>query len=436
MNAAINRSERRAFVAQFRTRRTLRILCLVVFALLPFVTALIFTVFGASGRDAAETLRIVALLDGVIGLPLLTLSLIPFTKMPSLANLFTAYGLARTERFFGLSGVIFCLIHLCLSFRRLPDVIRIVPEIGANFVPAASFAVAIVLLIALALLWFLVDPWRGGLCPLLRAVRFWLTALIVVFALLQLVHLTETRLPRVVLYELVVLLALALVVSVFSVFVTPLRHARRFEVVSVEPLGADAVEATLEAKSERSAAEYQPGQSVGVAFGGGTFSAKPLFFLSDVAANQVRIAFPSQDGKTALDGKVKPGTEATLDFGRGIFDMRRLGTDGFVFIVDGFGISAAVSMLRALAEKRDRRDVMLVIGESASASGWFQEELRDLKERLRLNVVKFEGAVALIGENLGRYDYFVCGSKSLRKDVKRMLKGSKIPTANQWYEDI
>ena len=434
MNAAINRSERRAFVAQFRTRRTLRILCLVVFALLPFATALIFTVSGVS--DAVETLRIAALLSGVIGLPLLTLSLVPFTKMPSLANLFTASGLARTERFFGLSGVVLCLVHLCLSFRRLPDAVRIVPEIGANFVPASSFAVAVVLLIVLALLWLLVDPWRGGLCALLRALRFWLTALTVVFALLQLVHLTETRLPHVVLYELIVLLVLALIVSVFSVFAAPLRHARRFEVVSVEPLGADAVEATFEAESGRSAADYLPGQSAGVGLGGGTFSAKPLFYLSDISGNRVRIAFPSEDGKTALGGKVRAGAAATLDFGRGIFDMRRLGPDGFVFIVDGFGIAAAVAMLRALAEKRDRRDVTLFIGESASAAGWFQEELRDLEERLRLKVVKFEGAVALIGENLGRYDYFVCGSKSLRKDVKRALKGLKIPTANQWYEEI
>lgn len=434
MNAAINRSERRAFVAQFRTRRTLRILCLVVFALLPFATALIFTVSGVS--DAVETLRIAALLSGVIGLPLLTLSLVPFTKMPSLANLFTASGLARTERFFGLSGVVLCLGHLCLSFRRLPDAVRIVPVIGANFDPVASFAVAVVLLIVLALLWLLVDPWRGGLCALLRALRFCLTALTVVFALLQLVHLTETRLPRVVLYELIVLLVLALIVSFFSVFAMPLRHARRFEVVSVEPLGADAVEATFEAESGRSAADYLPGQSAGVGLGGGTFSAKPLFYLSDISGNRVRIAFPSEDGKTALGGKVRAGAAATLDFGRGIFDMRRLGPDGFVFIVDGFGIAAAVAMLRALAEKRDRRDVTLFIGESASAAGWFQEELRDLEERLRLKVVKFEGAVALIGENLGRYDYFVCGSKSLRKDVKRALKGLKIPTANQWYEEI
>lgn len=438
MNAAINRSERRAFVAQFRTRRLFCTVCLVLLALLPFLTALGAVLFKPGNPGVAVPLRIAAVLCGVCGLSLLTLSLIPFLRLPSLAKTFTVAELKRTERFLGFGGVVLCLISLGLSFQKLPGVLRIPPSFEMPLIPEVTLAIGIVALLAIGLLWEFVHPLRGGMCRFMRAVRFWLTALAVGFTLLQLIHSPETLLPEAVLYELAALSVIALLTAAYSSFLTPLEHTLQYEIISVEPIGSDAVEVTFERESERPVTDYLPGQSVGVSFSGGTYSVKPINYLSAAAGNQLRIVFPSKDGTTALDGVGKPGDEATFGFGRGTFDYRRLGTDGFVLIVDGFGISAAVAILRALAATRDRREVTLMIGASEMASGWFDEELNGLKERLRLKVAGGEGDVplGLIGENLNRFDYFVCGSKSLIAEARKALKAAKIPSTNQWYEEI
>ena len=113
MNAAVNRSERRAFVAALRSSRTFFIVGLVLVALLPMAAALI-TLRSGSGLGAA---RIAARLCGVLGLSLLTLSLVPFADLPCVARRFNPREAALMDRTVGLLGSILAAAHLILKFR-------------------------------------------------------------------------------------------------------------------------------------------------------------------------------------------------------------------------------------------------------------------------------------------------------------------------------
>ena len=215
--------------------------------------------------------------------------------------------------------------------------------------------------------------------------------------------------------------------------ILPLRSAR-YEISELVEIGADAVEATFVRKSGH--AVVLPGQSVGLALNGGAFSGKPLFYVSGVGKDgTLRAAFPG--GRDSL----RVGTKAAVGIAHGNFRLDRLGADGFVFIVDGYGIAAAIASLRTLAERRDTRKLTLIYRADSETAVWFAEELTRLEERLKLTVVRSIGE-PISAESIrrvyprerDRYDVFVCGSKPLRKAAGNAFRALKVPARNQWFE--
>lgn len=429
MNAAVNRSERRAFVAALRSSRTFFIVGLVLVALLPMAAALI-TLRSGSGLGAA---RIAARLCGVLGLSLLTLSLVPFADLPCVARRFNPREAALLDRTVGLLGSILAAAHLILKFRQLPEVVRVLPADRGGLLPTPTFVAMAAALAVLAVLWLTADPWRGGIHSALRIGRFWLTAAIVAFAFAQAYFAEAAARSPLVFYLWDALLLAAAIGAAVGGVVLPLRSAR-YEVSEIAEIGADAVETTFVRRTGH--AGVLPGQSVGLALNGGAFSGKPLFYVSGVGKDgTLCAAFPG--GRDSL----RVGTKAAVGIAHGNFRLDRLGADGFVFIVDGYGIAAAIASLRTLAERRDPRRLTLVYRADSETAVWFAGELARLEERLKLTVVR------LIGEPISaesirrvyprerdRYDVFVCGSKPLRKAARDAFKMLKVPAANQWFE--
>ena len=57
---------------------------------------------------------------------------------------------------------------------------------------------------------------------------------------------------------------------------------------------------------------------------------------------------------------------------------------GYFFLAGGIGIAPIISMLRALAERGDRRPLWLVLGNSRPDRATFLEEIEALRGRLDL----------------------------------------------------
>ena len=429
MNAAVNRSERRAFVAALRSSRTFFIAGLVLAALLPTGAAL-FTLRSGVGLDAGW---IAARLCGVMGLSLLTLSLVPFADLPCVAGRFNPREAASIDRAVGLTGLTFAAAHLLLKFRQLPEIVHVLPAERGGLLPGPTFVAIAGALAVLAVLRLTADPWRGGIHSALRIGRFWLTAAVVAFALAQAYFAEAPDLSPVVFWLWGALLLAAVMGVAVGGVILPLRSAR-YEISELVEIGADAVEATFVRKSGH--AVVLPGQSVGLALNGGAFSGKPLFYVSGVGKDgTLRAAFPG--GRDSL----RVGTKAAVGIAHGNFRLDRLGADGFVFIVDGYGIAAAIASLRTLAERRDPRKLTLIYRAESETAVWFAEELTRLEERLKLTVVRSIGE-PISAESIrrvyprerDRYDVFVCGSKPLRKAAGNAFKALKIPARNQWFE--
>lgn len=139
---------------------------------------------------------------------------------------------------------------------------------------------------------------------------------------------------------------------------------------------------------------------------------------------------------------VKPGETAWLDGPYGSFGVdHHPGSAGFVFIAGGIGIAPVMSMLRTLADRGDRRPLLLIYGNRVWERVAFREELGRLQQRLDLRVVHAlieppdgwtgeHGLITqeLLARHLGatqgeRSDrqFFVCGPTGMAQSVESAL---------------
>jgi predicted ferric reductase len=196
---------------------------------------------------------------------------------------------------------------------------------------------------------------------------------------------------------------------------------------------------------------FQPGQFVWAKIGKSPFALRehPFSFSSSAMREGVlEISIKELGDFTSQIGDVAPGTRVYLDGPHGLFTVDRYKTDGYVFIAAGVGITPIMSILRTLADRRDRRPLLLFY----SSRGWeevtFRDELETLKERLNLQTVHiltrespegWEGERGRINpEMLARYlpadrldyEYFVCGPEPMQKAIRRDLGRLGLPLEN------
>ncbi|MDW7711910.1 MAG: ferric reductase-like transmembrane domain-containing protein [Deferrisomatales bacterium] len=168
------------------------------------------------------------------------------------------------------------------------------------------------------------------------------------------------------------------------------------------------------------------------------------FSSSSLQQDRVQITIKELGDFTSTIGSVTPGTRAYLDGPYGSFSVDRHPARGYVFIAAGVGITPVMCILRTLADRRDRRPLLLMYQSRNLAEATFREELEDLRLRLDLDVVHVLSRPAegwtgergrLSAETLARYlpadrlerDYFVCGPEPVQMAVKTMLERLGLP---------
>jgi predicted ferric reductase len=152
------------------------------------------------------------------------------------------------------------------------------------------------------------------------------------------------------------------------------------------------------------------------------------------------------DFSTAVQD-VRPGTLAWVDAPYGTFGIDELpDAPGYVFVAGGVGIAPIMSMLRTLADRGDRRPLVLFYGNRVGDRIAFREELDALARRLALSVVHvlqepppdWQGETGFITQQVlarhlppeplrARVHYLLCGPTPMTRGVERSLAALHVP---------
>jgi predicted ferric reductase len=141
---------------------------------------------------------------------------------------------------------------------------------------------------------------------------------------------------------------------------------------------------------------------------------------------------------------LRPGARVWVDGPYGVFTPDREEGPGYVLVGGGIGVTPLVSMVETLADRGDRRPVLLLHGAASEGDLTLSGRLAALAGRLDLTVVPvlehpppgWTGETGLIGsETLRRHlppqharlQYFVCGPTPLMDAMERVLPSLGIP---------
>jgi predicted ferric reductase len=183
---------------------------------------------------------------------------------------------------------------------------------------------------------------------------------------------------------------------------------------------------------------FKPGQFAWLTVWSSPFAIKehPFSFSSSALnSGRVEMGIKELGDFTAKIKELKPGTRAYLDGPYGVFTVDDNVASGYVFLAGGIGITPIISILRTMADRHDRRPVLLFYGTRNWEEATFREDLEALKERLNLEIVYvlekphegWKGESGFITPDLlARYlplnrhelEYFICGPELMLNAVE------------------
>lgn len=228
---------------------------------------------------------------------------------------------------------------------------------------------------------------------------------------------------------------------------------KEYTVVSVTPERGKAWTVTLQPK-QNCALSFKPGQFAWLTLGTSPFRAKEHpFSFSGSAENKKAIQFTIKElgdfTRTVKD--IQPGTVAYVDGGYGSFSPDLHAASHYVFIAGGVGIAPIMCILRTLADRKDKRELRLIYGNSTWDRVLFREEIEALRSRLDLEVshvlgeppAEWKGERGVLNANVLQKVlpeasddciYFVCGPRAMIKAVSKALRNRGVPLRRIYFE--
>jgi len=171
----------------------------------------------------------------------------------------------------------------------------------------------------------------------------------------------------------------------------------------------------------------------------------PFSFSSSAAVTDgtVEMSIRKLGDFTGAIDKVAVGQRVYLDGPYGAFTIGNP-ADMHVLIAGGVGVTPMMSMIRTLADRGDKRPVILLYGSKDWESITFREELEALEKRLDLKVVHvlskppagWKGEHGFIGADMFRrhlpppfaeHEYFICGPNPMMDAIERALGELHVP---------
>ena len=179
----------------------------------------------------------------------------------------------------------------------------------------------------------------------------------------------------------------------------------------------------------------------------------PFSFSSSAAVEdgRVEMAIRNLGDFTARIPDVRVGQRVYLDGPYGAFTIDRNPADMHVLIAGGVGITPMMSIIRTLADRGDKRPVILLYGSKDWESITFREELETQKKRLDLTIVHVlahppadwtgeKGFIdaALLKRHLpppyADHEYFICGPDPMMDAIEQALRELDVPLAKYHSE--
>jgi predicted ferric reductase len=225
-----------------------------------------------------------------------------------------------------------------------------------------------------------------------------------------------------------------------------LQQRRHFRVTSVRPERGNTWVLTVAADGH-AGMPFKPGQFAWLKFGRSAFTPQENpFSFSSSASNSQELSFGIKElgDFTRTVKNIKIGTPAYLDGPHGSFSIDLLPEAGYVFIAGGIGITPFISMLETMADRKDKRPVILFYGEKNLNTAAFREELAELESKLDLKVIyvldspdeDWDGETGYITkEVLARHlpeegikrEFLICGPNVMTDSVEDALQAIGIP---------
>lgn len=223
----------------------------------------------------------------------------------------------------------------------------------------------------------------------------------------------------------------------------PWRVARRpWRVAAVRAERGRVWTLVLEPAHAQRALRFAPGQFAWLTLRASPFAMRehPFSIASSAQRPQrIELSIKELGDFTATIKQTRPGETAWLDAPYGTFGIdEHPAAEGYAFVAGGVGIAPILSMLRTLADRGDRRPLILFYGNRVWERVAFREELDALAQRLDLKIVHvlqepppdWSGERGFVTEDVlmrhlpvtrHRFEYFLCGPTPMTVGVERAL---------------
>jgi predicted ferric reductase len=249
------------------------------------------------------------------------------------------------------------------------------------------------------------------------------------------------------------ILASALLLLYVRIF-RPLYELRRpYRIVEVRKERGDTWTLVMEPEGHRGF-RFRPGQFAWLTVWGSPFkiTAHPFSFSSSAAATNGRVEMSIRElgDFTSHISKVPVNQRVYLDGPYGAFTMGNP-ADMHVLVAGGVGITPMMSMIRTLADRGDKRPLVLLYGSKDWESVTFREQLEAMRDRLDLTVVHvlgnppegWKGERGFIDADVLRrhlpepfaaHEYFICGPDVMTDAIERTLGELGVPISKYHSE--
>lgn len=195
---------------------------------------------------------------------------------------------------------------------------------------------------------------------------------------------------------------------------------------------------------------FAPGQFAWLTLGASPFALKEHPFSiasSAVRAGTIEFGIKAVGDFTRSVMNVSPGQKAFLDGAYGAFSTdRHPRAPGYVFVAGGVGIAPIMCMLRTLADRGDRRPLLLFYGNRRWERTLYREALDELAGGLNLRIVHILGeppegwdgehgrlTQAMLERHLpadrAELHYFLCGPAAMTQSAEKSLAALGIRSA-------
>jgi len=192
--------------------------------------------------------------------------------------------------------------------------------------------------------------------------------------------------------------------------------------------------------------QFKAGQFVWITVGNTPFSLQqhPFTISSSAEEKNITLTIKELGDFTSQVGELEVGTTAFLEGPYGNFTLESSNSQHNAFVIGGIGVTPAISVLRTLRDRGDRRKITVIFGTPSKELTPFYDEFRVLSAELNLNIVhvleeaddSWDGETGFIDEDilkrhlfdkLSTSEFFICGPPPMMDVVEPIFHEWGVP---------